>query len=487
MSDHGEDKSFHSDEREVVERLLTEIGLDEATMQELIASGRLKGDVFKIESPEDVRRRMEISKSVDRLRDSLNLLERNLLTVDGVVDRIERDLLPVVLSFLVGLKGRLVNLRGLIITKSKKRAKTNLQAAFIESDVQSVINEEFTPIEESLTAQMATPILDKTRDITDGLRDALKVSFAELSTLKVSVDDLVQRTTTEVEAMSRALSMKPKVEVPKETQDKILQLERQIEEMRRDLSLAEQKIQNRDKDIESLRAALATEKERARSLEETVSALRAMPTADVSVMAELRQSIKALEATRDLLTQKLEDTTKQLEAAERKASDALSTIAARDVEIDELRNRLRQTEAELTRTRERDAMMDELRARLRSYESGDTKRELDRLSAELERVTATLDRLTREHDITLVQLKRTETKLKGYLSLMDNTEKTKAFLMVEEAGELPVREISRSLGISPGQVLKWAEDFQRLGIARLTENDTIILTLGREDTTTSVS
>ena len=57
---------------------------------------------------------------------------------------------------------------------------------------------------------------------------------------------------------------------------------------------------------------------------------------------------------------------------------------------------------------------------------------------------------------------------------MDSTEKTKAFLMVEEHGEMPIREIARALGVAPAIVMKWAEEFQTLGIAWVVDGTTLV-------------
>jgi len=60
------------------------------------------------------------------------------------------------------------------------------------------------------------------------------------------------------------------------------------------------------------------------------------------------------------------------------------------------------------------------------------------------------------------------------MGLMDSTEKTKAFLMVEEHGEMPIREIARALGVAPAIVMKWAEEFQTLGIAWVIDGTTLV-------------
>ena len=53
-----------SGEKRVVDDLLTELGVDDEMRQELIASGRMSSDVMRVESADQVRRRMEIDKSV---------------------------------------------------------------------------------------------------------------------------------------------------------------------------------------------------------------------------------------------------------------------------------------------------------------------------------------------------------------------------------------------------------------------------------------
>ena len=118
--------------------------------------------------------------------------------------------------------------------------------------------------------------------------------------------------------------------------------------------------------------------------------------------------------------------------------------------------------------------MEELRARVRSYESGDKARELERIKTEFERISAANERLTSDFEETKNKLQHAEETMDGYMSLMDSTEKTKAFLMVEEHGEMSIREIARSLGVAPAIVMKWAEEFQTLGIAWVVDGTTLV-------------
>ncbi|MFW9843740.1 MAG: hypothetical protein ACFFEV_04125, partial [Candidatus Thorarchaeota archaeon] len=111
---------------------------------------------------------------------------------------------------------------------------------------------------------------------------------------------------------------------------------------------------------------------------------------------------------------------------------------------------------------------------LRSYESGDKARELERIKTELERATANLERITADHDDVKAKLVTAEETIEGYMGLMDSTEKTKAFLMVEDNGEMPIREIARALGVAPAIVMKWAEEFQTLGIAWVVDGTTLV-------------
>ena len=129
---------------------------------------------------------------------------------------------------------------------------------------------------------------------------------------------------------------------------------------------------------------------------------------------------------------------------------------------------------EKTKTADRLTEMEEIRARLRSFESGDKARELERLKAEHERATANLERATNDLNETRAKLEHTQETLEGYLDLMDSTEKTKAFLMVEEHGEMSIREIARSLGVAPAIVMKWADEFQALGIAWVVDGQKLV-------------
>jgi DNA repair exonuclease SbcCD ATPase subunit len=463
-----------SGEKGVVDELLTELGVDDEMRQELIDSGRMSSDVMRVESADQVRRRMEIDKSIERLRDSIGLLERKIVTVDGAIDRIERDLVPVVLSFLVGLKGDLVSMRGDIITRSKRAAKTNLQVTYVDNDVKPIVDSEFQKVEESLTTGMSTPILEKVRDLTESLKESMKVTFEELSTLKANIDDFTQRSTTEVEFLSSELGMKPKAEIPKDLAEKMKLLERRLEEITQELSISRQKVQTRESEIETLRKDNASLKVINEEIEEELASLKAAPQTDVEVLAELRANMKTLEASRELLEEKVSELEARASSSEQRVKELSSEIAKKDLESGEMATKIRQLEDEKTKTASRLTEMEEIRARLRSFESGDKARELERLKTEFERTSANLQRATNDLDETKDKLEHTQETLEGYLDLMDSTEKTKAFLMVEEHGEMSIREIARSLGVAPAIVMKWAEEFQTLGIAWVVDGQTLV-------------
>ncbi len=463
-----------ADAKKVVEGLLTELGVDDEMRHELIESGRMSSDVMRVESSEQVRHRMELDTSIERLRDSLSLLERNILTLDGNIDRIERDLVPVVLSFLVGLKGNLVSMRGDIITKSKRKAKTNLQSVFIDDEVKEIVDGEFKSVEDSLTSGMSTPILEKMRDITDGMKEALKITLEELSTLKSSVNDYTQRATTEIEHLSTSLGMKPRIEVPKELEEQLKKYVLQIDELRQELDLEKQKLENREIENTELRKDIAELKVRNDDLEDTLMNMESAPKVDPSLIAELRQNVKSLEAMKTVQEEKIKELESKLEVSQNKTAEYHGIISQKEVELGEMNTKIRQLENEMGTTDARLTEMEELRARVRSYESGDKARELERIKTEFDRVSAANERLTHDFDEAKTQAEHLEETIDSYMSLMDSTEKTKAFLMVEEHGEMSIREIARSLGVAPAIVMKWAEEFQTLGIAWVIDGSTLV-------------
>jgi chromosome segregation ATPase len=463
-----------ADSKGVVDGLLSELGVDDEMRRELIDSGRMSSDVMRVESSSQVRHRMELGESLERLRDSLSLLERDIMTVDGTIDRIERDLVPVVLSFLVGLKGNLVSMRGDIISKSKRKAKTNLQSMYVETEVQPIVDEEFLRVEESLTSGMSTPILEKMRDITESMKESMKQTLNELSSLKGGVDDFTQRATTELEFLSTELGMKPRIEVPKEIEAQLRQFENTTDELKQELNLERKKIENRDIENAELRKNLAELKVRNDDLEDTLMGLQAAPKIDQETLAELRHTVKSLEASNEMLRNKVKEIEVSNDAAEKKARTYLDQISQKELEIGELNTKIRQLEDDMGISGTRLDEMEELRARLRSFESGDKARELESTKTELERISASLKRMTSDFEETKAKLTHTEETLEGYLSLMDSTEKTKAFLMVEEHGEMSIKEIGRSLGVAPAIVMKWAEEFQTLGIAWVVDGNTLV-------------
>ncbi len=481
MSKKPEEKNPKSDRASVVDKMLAELGIDDAMKKELVESGRMTKDVLRVESADQVRRRIEMDKSIGRFRESTRHVERNLNLINDGIDRIERDLIPVVLSFLVGLKGSLVNLRSTVIGKGKRRAKTNLQAVYFETEVAPVIEEEFAAIEETLTSGMSAPILEKIRVLTDTLKDATNETHDELTTLKASIDDFTQRLSTEVEFLSTELTMKPKVAIPKEVEEQLRALARYVKELERDLSVASEKVQNRENDIESLQSELAGMKARNESLEETVTSLRAAPAAEAETVAELRKHIKSMETLQDLLDERVEKGSQELQAAQiesRQLRDAKNKSA---LQIEDLSGSIKHLEDEMKKANERLAGVDELRARLRSYESGEGARELERVKTELDRISASHERTTSDYKAMQQKLQVTEEALRGYLGLMDHTDKTKAFLMVEDNLEMPIREIARSLGVAPAIVKQWAEDFQQLGIAKIVDGEKLVLTREKVD------
>ena len=481
MSKKPEEEFTKSDRDSVVDKMFAELGIDETMKKELVESGRMTKDVLRVESADQVRRRIEMDKSIGRFRESTRHVEKNLNLINDGIDRIERDLIPVVLSFLVGLKGNLVNLRSTVIGKGKRAAKTNLQAVYFETDVKPIIEEEFATIEETLTSGMSAPILEKIRVLTDTLKDAANETHDELTTLKASIDDFTQRISTEVEFLSTELTMKPKVAIPKEVEAQLRELARHVKEIERDLSVATEKVQNRENDIESLRSELAGMKARNESLEETVTSLRAEPEAKAETVAELRKHIKSMETLHDLLNDRLEEASLELQASQIESRQLGDAKNKNDLLIEDLKGNIRHFEDEMKKADERLAGVDELRARLRSYESGEGARELERVKTELDRISASHERNTSDYNATKQKLQVTEEALRGYLGLMDRTEKTKAFLMVEDNIEMSIKEIARSLGVAPAIVKQWAEDFHQLGIAKIVDGEKLVLTREKVD------
>ncbi|UCE09514.1 MAG: helix-turn-helix domain-containing protein [Candidatus Thorarchaeota archaeon] len=475
-----DDKEPGGKKGDVVDDMLSELGVDEEMKEELIASGRLKSDAVRVESADEVRRRIDIEKSMERLRDSLNLVERKLMTIDETTDRIERDLIPVILSFLVGLKGNLVNIRDTIAARSKSRAKTALQSTYVESEVKPIIEEEFAGIEASLTSGMSEPVLEKVRDITDGLKAALKVTVEELTTLKGSVDDFTQRSSTEVEFLAKQLALKPKVETPKEVAEELKAIQRKVEELERELGIANQKLETRESNIKGLQDEIARTKAQNEEMESTIAALRGTPT-DTAQVAELRQKIKALEASRELLEEKVKEANKAEEEIRSRGSQLRGEIDQKDIQIGDLRGRIRQLEEDISKTADKLAEVEDLRARLRSYEAGDQARETARIKAELERVGAAHERLTNDHTETLERLRVAESMRDAYLAIMKISDKTKAYLTVQDQGSMTIRELARSLGVSPATVTTWAEDYERLGIAKIIDGTTIVVDFGDKE------
>ncbi|TXT55783.1 MAG: hypothetical protein BAJATHORv1_30165 [Candidatus Thorarchaeota archaeon] len=482
----ADDKKKSSDERfdaddtdSVVGKLLADLGVDEEMKQELVDSGRLKGDVFRVESADQVRRRIEIEKSSDKLRETLHLVERALISTEETVDGIERDIIPVVLSFLVGLKGKLVNLRNSVIQKGKRQAKTALQANYVENQIREIMETEFSEIEESLTSGMSTPVLQKVRDVAEDLKKDVRSTYDDLSNLKANFDDYMQKTATEMEFLVKALSMKPRVEVPKEVEEDMKNLQRRVEELERDLQLSEQKVENRETDIQRLRVDLSTSKLRIDALEDQLAQAQSTPS-DVVDVSELRMKITSIEASRDLLSQKVNDAESRVEAAKEEVRHAKSQLTEKDLQIDEAKAKIRQLEQEIEQSSDVKSELDELKTKIRTLESGDTIRELDRTKTELDRAQANLERMSKEYVEMRHDLDNTIARIESYMALMQNTEKTKAFLMVEDTGQLSVREVARSVGVSPAVVMDWAGDYERLGIAKLIDETTLVATIGKK-------
>ncbi len=475
MPEEFDDETPSHDESQVVDKMLDELGVDPELKEELIESGRLKSDVVRVESARDVRRNMEIEKSYETLKESMNLLEHNLMMIDEAIDRVERDVVPIVLTFLVNLKGSLVSLKETIIGRSRRKAKTNLQLTFIENDVAPIVEEEFGIVEGTLTSGMSEPLLEKVKDIVEGLKSVLQNSLQELSTLKSSVGDYTQRTLTELEFLQTELIKKPQETIPKETMDHLETLERRVEELQRDLNIALEKLANREEQIRALQDQLAVEKARVEALESRISTMKAAPAADTAQIAELRQQLKAAEAAKELLEEKLSAAKNETEEAVRVGSELRAEIAQRDLKIEDLTVKIHQLNAELERNKERLTEIDELRAKLRSYESGDIVRETARLKSELERVSASHERTARDYEAIKQELATAKRTIDTFTKLMNTAEKTKAFLTVADVGEMTIRELARFIGVSPAVVTKWAESYEELGIAKIVDDKVVVI------------
>ena len=481
-----DEKDFSKDDHEeVVDKLLDELGVDDDMRKDLVDSGRVSSDLLKVATADQVRRRMGIEKSIERLRDSMNLLERNVTQVESSIDRIERDLIPVVLSFLVSLKGNLVSVRNAVIDDSKRSAKTNLHVTFVNTTLKEVVEKQFTPMEESLSSEMSAPIIEKIREITDAFKDVLSLTIDELSNLKASTEDYTQRTSTEMEFLTKELSMKPRVEVPKEVEQQLTELNRKAEGLQNELNLALQKVENREAEILSLQTNLASTKVRNESLEDAYESLKASPVADISVVTELRQNVTALQTEGEILQKRIAETETQLKTSEDLVAQLRSDVSKKEIQAGDYSEKISELEAEAGSTNERLEEMEELRARVRSLESGDTMRELERTRAEVERLAASDERFKKDYEVMKKKVENTEQRLSGYFDLMDSTEKTRAFRILEDSKEITIREVARSMGVSPAIMTQWAEDFVRLGLAWIVDDTKLVLAIGDDDNPTN--
>ncbi len=479
--DKEKDDEEFGHEADVVDQLLEELGVDEEMRKELVESGRATEDILKVEPAEQVRRRLEIEKSLDQLRGSIAKMEHRLSEINETIDKVERDLIPVIISFMVKLKGDLVTLKTTLVGRCRRRTKTNLQEEFVARVVGPIVEEEFSKVENTLTTGMSTPVLDKIRELSDTVRNSLEGTVEQLSEMKATLDDFTQRTITELEFLAKQLSTKPVAVVPEDVEDKIRTLEGRVRELSRDLELARERIQNREEEIQQLKQELETARSVIDSHERTIASLRQTSGADASVVTELRAEIKSLEAARDVLEARLKEANEEIERQVQKTRDAMAKLAKRDVEVKDLQTRIAQLESEIQDYKERLAEVDRLRTELSVLKSGDVNRELERLKSEYSRLEASENRLKQQNEELRRRVAELEQRLDYYVGVMQQSDKTKAYLMIEDTGRMSVREIARSLGISPAQVTKWIEDFERLGAVKVSDDGYVSMATAQEE------
>ncbi|MGV9168564.1 MAG: hypothetical protein ACOC38_01340, partial [Promethearchaeia archaeon] len=305
--------------------------------------------------------------------------------------------------------------------------------------------------------------------------ESMKTTYEEFNALKSSIDDYVQKSSTELEFLSKELTMKPESTVPKEVKNEMKQLRSRIDNLEREIGVAREKLQNRESEIETLKDRLQSMTATKQSLEEHIAEIETAPGEEAEMVADLRQRVKSLEASKDVVERKLEETREQNANLVAQNREYKNKLVERKLEIEELTTQINQLNDALEQMKEKTETVDDLRARIRSFESGDKARELERTKSELERVSASLERLENDYESTKKELVVTSQRLEGYLGLMNRTEKTKAFLMVEEHGEMSLREIARSLGVAPAVVRQWAEEFQEMGIAEMKDDQKLLL------------
>jgi len=152
----------------------------------------------------------------------------------------------------------------------------------------------------------------------------------------------------------------------------------------------------------------------------------------------------------------------------------MAQLTKREIENEDLRTKVSQLETEIEELKKKTAEMERLRAELQVLKSGEERREAERLRSELERLKASEERIRREFDGLRSRLEDAEKRLEQYSQVMSTSDKTKAFLMIEDTGSMALREIARALGVSPAQVQKWAEDFEAIGVAKVVEGDKVV-------------
>ncbi len=428
-----------------------------------------------------------------------SLLKR-LESMRGEIAALQRGVVGIFAAQLLTFRGKVVDLKTIISEDMVEKLRMPMFKNVIESTFVDIVDTEFAALEKELVDK----IVDQTQERFKEFATTIRESETELKATIVQQQDIVRSfmQSLEEEAFASGDTLKEKDQEIRKLEQKIIQLEKQLDEGR-SFEVAKEEMNRQIVDFEAeiseLRENLfrkdttieerTNERDKARiEIEElTIQLAESKSELDVYKKAESSKTkaspaaeaeLKALESKVELVEKALADKRKENETlsakikeVERSLSDANKEKQAIEKEASSRLSEIESMQTKFSEVRELEQKVYDLQNELKDAEAKIPIVEMQREA--FEKATRLMEK---ERDMALQMRDLAEERAKRYIKVLNIEAHTKVLLLVDEVGKMSFTDLGKALGIPAGLAAKHARELAKLGVIKV-ENEMAISTL----------
>ncbi|MHA2140057.1 MAG: hypothetical protein ACXADC_02700 [Candidatus Thorarchaeota archaeon] len=417
-------------------------------------------------------------------------LLRKLENLRSDISSLQRGVVGVFAAQLLTFRGKVVELKSRISEEMVERLRMKFFKSFIEATFVDIVDNEFAALEKDLVDKIVEQTQERFKEFAQRVRE----SELDLRTTIVEQQDIVRSfmSTLEEDGMSLQTGLAEKdAEIAKlereiktlqgfvdksktadaateEMARKLKEYDDKVESLKQDIVKKDASIRARTDELDSVRAEADEYRLRAKESESQLEVYKSEAEAAKTASTKTDAEYEALEAKVALVEKSLEE--KRLEAdkssakiveLERQAQSLLSEKETVDAESQSRLDELNAIQDKIRGIKELEQQIYDLEGELKTAQDKIPMVEMQKEA--YEKATRLMEK---ERDIALEQRDVADERTKRYIQVMNMESNTKALILVDEVGTIPIADLAKTLAKPIGMVTGWIRQYDKLGVLK---------------------